>query len=75
VNEKPYRAWELIRNADAEPGIVHTSVLQHSSRRTAEIVLAVLQRSWSPMRRSWRPSERQYRAQTELSKNSVRRRV
>ncbi len=52
-------AGELLRDADVEPGIVHTSLLTRAIH-TAELALGAAGRSWIPVRRHWRLNERHY---------------
>ncbi|HET9078717.1 MAG TPA: 2,3-bisphosphoglycerate-dependent phosphoglycerate mutase [Acidimicrobiales bacterium] len=52
-------AAAMMRAAGLLPSVVHTSLLQRSVR-TAEIVMARLDRSWVPVTRSWRLNERHY---------------
>ncbi len=47
--------------AGLHPDVLHTS-LQRRAIRTAELVLAEMQRSWIPVRRHWRLNERHYGA-------------
>ena len=49
----------LLADAGLLPDVLHTS-LQRRAIRTAEIVLAQLDRSWIPVRRHWRLNERHY---------------
>ncbi len=56
-----HRGGELLRERDLLPDVLHTSVLRRAIR-TAEISLAVADRSWIDVRRSWRLNERHYGA-------------
>ena len=51
------RGADLLREADIFPDVLHTSLLKRAIR-TAEIVLAGIDRQWIPVRRSWRLNER-----------------
>jgi 2,3-bisphosphoglycerate-dependent phosphoglycerate mutase len=53
------RGGELLVEAGVLPEVLHTS-LQKRAIRTAELALAVADRSWIPVRRSWRLNERHY---------------
>src|SRR5271170_5231825 len=53
------RAGELLREANALPDIVHTSLLSRAIA-TAQDSLAACDRHWVPVRRSWRLNERHY---------------
>jgi len=55
------RAAQLLREADIEPDVLHTSVLRRAIR-TAQITLGGIGRDWLPVRRSWRLNERHYGA-------------
>ena len=55
------RGAELLSDAGIAPDVLHTSLLKRAIR-TAEIVLAGIDRQWSPVRRSWRLNERHYGA-------------
>jgi 2,3-bisphosphoglycerate-dependent phosphoglycerate mutase len=55
------RGGRLIRDADALPDVLHTSVLRRATQ-TAEIALDAIDRHWVPVRRSWRLNERHYGA-------------
>jgi 2,3-bisphosphoglycerate-dependent phosphoglycerate mutase len=68
------RAGELLRDAELYPDVLHTSVLRRAVR-TAEIVAAVLDRPWLPVRRSWRLNERHYGALAGRRKAEVRAEV
>lgn len=57
--EEARTAGRLIRDADLEPDVVHTS-LQKRAIRTANLALEVLDRLWIPTRRHWRLNERHY---------------
>jgi 2,3-bisphosphoglycerate-dependent phosphoglycerate mutase len=59
--EEAHRGGELLRERDLLPDVLHTSVLRRAIR-TAEISLAVADRSWIDVRRSWRLNERHYGA-------------
>ncbi len=50
---------EALAAADLAPTVVHTS-LQTRAIRTADLILAELDRLWIPVRRSWRLNERHY---------------
>ncbi|MGH7920164.1 MAG: 2,3-bisphosphoglycerate-dependent phosphoglycerate mutase, partial [Candidatus Dormibacteraceae bacterium] len=65
--EEAARAAELLLERGLLPWVVHTSVLKRAIR-TAEIVLAGLDRQWIPVRRSWRLNERHYGALQGLNK-------
>ncbi|MFG3527446.1 2,3-diphosphoglycerate-dependent phosphoglycerate mutase [Streptomyces sp. NPDC047917] len=65
------RAAELLTRDGLVPDLVHTSVLRRSIR-TADIVLAELDRDWVPVHRTWRLNERQYGALTGRVKRDVR---
>ena len=56
-----HRGGELLGERGVLPDVVHTSVLRRAIS-TAEIALAVADRSWLPVRRSWRLNERHYGA-------------
>jgi 2,3-bisphosphoglycerate-dependent phosphoglycerate mutase len=49
----------LLDAADLDLRVLHTSVLTRAIR-TAELALAVAERSWLPVRRDWRLNERHY---------------
>ncbi|MFJ9542558.1 2,3-diphosphoglycerate-dependent phosphoglycerate mutase [Streptomyces sp. NPDC101225] len=53
------------------PDVVHTSVMVRSIR-TADILLAELDRLWIPVQRTWRLNERQYGSLTGRRKTHVR---
>jgi 2,3-bisphosphoglycerate-dependent phosphoglycerate mutase len=53
------------------PDVVHTSVLSRAFR-TADLVLAVLDRRWVPVRRSWRLNERHYGLLQGRTREAVR---
>ncbi len=53
------RGGELLVEHGVLPTVLHTS-LQQRAIRTAELGLAVCDRSWIPVRRSWRLNERHY---------------
>jgi 2,3-bisphosphoglycerate-dependent phosphoglycerate mutase len=59
--EEAATAGRLLREHDALPDVLHTSVLQRAIR-TAELSLEVAERSWLGVRRSWRLNERHYGA-------------
>jgi 2,3-bisphosphoglycerate-dependent phosphoglycerate mutase len=59
--EEAHRGGELLRERDLLPDVLHTSVLRRAIG-TAEISLAVADRSWIDVRRSWRLNERHYGA-------------
>ena len=59
--DEAHRGGELLRERDLLPDVLHTSVLRRAIR-TAEISLAVADRSWIDVRRSWRLNERHYGA-------------
>jgi 2,3-bisphosphoglycerate-dependent phosphoglycerate mutase len=52
-------AGAMLRDADVEPDVLHTS-LQRRAIRTANLALEELGRLWLPVRRSWRLNERHY---------------
>jgi 2,3-bisphosphoglycerate-dependent phosphoglycerate mutase len=54
-------AGRMLREHEAMPDVVHTS-LQQRAIRTAELTLAACDRLWIPVRRSWRLNERHYGA-------------
>src|SRR5690349_4516154 len=55
------RGAELLREAGIFPDVLHTSLLKRAIR-TAQIVIAGIDRQWIPVRRSWRLNERHYGA-------------
>ena len=55
------RGADLLREAGIYPDVLHTSLLKRAIR-TAQIVLAGIDRQWIPVRRSWRLNERHYGA-------------
>ena len=55
------RGADLLREAGIFPDVLHTSLLKRAIR-TAQIVLAGIDRQWIPVRRSWRLNERHYGA-------------
>lgn len=57
--EEAREAGGSLLSAGLEPASVHTSLLVRAIR-TAEIALAIMNRSWLPVRRSWRLNERHY---------------
>ncbi|MCX5173506.1 2,3-bisphosphoglycerate-dependent phosphoglycerate mutase [Streptomyces antibioticus] len=61
----------LLGAAGLLPDVVHTSVMVRSIR-SADLMLAALDRMWIPVRRTWRLNERQYGALTERDKREVR---
>ncbi|MCS0603703.1 2,3-bisphosphoglycerate-dependent phosphoglycerate mutase [Streptomyces sp. LP11] len=65
------RAARLLARDGLLPDVVHTSLLRRSIR-SADIVLAGLDRQWIPAQRSWRLNERQYGALTGRRKHDVR---
>ena len=52
---------ELLAQRQLLPNVLHTSVLRRAIQ-TAELCLAIAERSWIPVRRSWRLNERHYGA-------------
>lgn len=68
------RAAALLDVHGIYPSQVHTSVLSRAIR-TADLVLEVLDRPWTPTRRSWRLNERLYGALQGRSKAAVRAEV
>jgi 2,3-bisphosphoglycerate-dependent phosphoglycerate mutase len=66
------RGGELLSERGVLPDLVHTSVLRRAIR-TAEISLAVAERSWIPVRRSWRLNERHYGALQGKDKAQTRK--
>ncbi|SFF58054.1 phosphoglycerate mutase [Actinacidiphila alni] len=67
-------AARLLVRDGLRPDAVHTSVLRRSIR-TADLVLAELDRAWLPVLRTWRLNERQYGALAGRPKSEVRREV
>jgi 2,3-bisphosphoglycerate-dependent phosphoglycerate mutase len=65
------RAGELLREADLNPGVVHTSVLTRAIQ-TANIALESAGLLWLPVRRSWRLNERHYGALQGKNKAQTR---
>ena len=65
------RGGELLVAEGVLPTVVHTSVLRRAIG-TAELALAVADRSWLPVRRSWRLNERHYGALQGKDKAQVR---
>ncbi|MFE7576643.1 2,3-diphosphoglycerate-dependent phosphoglycerate mutase [Streptomyces sp. NPDC057521] len=65
------QAAALLAREGLAPDVVHTSVLRRSIR-TADILLAEMDRSWIPVHRTWRLNERQYGALTGRAKREVR---
>ena len=59
--EEAERGADLLREAGIFPDVLHTSLLKRAIR-TAQIVLAGIDREWIPVRRSWRLNERHYGA-------------
>jgi 2,3-bisphosphoglycerate-dependent phosphoglycerate mutase len=64
------QAGHLLAEADLLPTSVHTSLLSRAIV-TAQIVTAVIGRSWLPVHRSWRLNERHYGALTGRRKSEV----
>ena len=64
------QAGRLLREAEVDLRIVHTSVLTRAIR-TAEIALHEAGRSWVAVRRSWRLNERHYGALTGEDKRTT----
>jgi 2,3-bisphosphoglycerate-dependent phosphoglycerate mutase len=60
----------LIKEAGLAPGVVHTSLLVRAIQ-TTDLALAVLERTWIPVRRSWRLNERHYGALEGLNKQQT----
>jgi 2,3-bisphosphoglycerate-dependent phosphoglycerate mutase len=65
------RAGELLRDADLNPGVVHTSVLTRAIQ-TANVSLESAGLLWLPVRRSWRLNERHYGALQGKNKAQTR---
>jgi 2,3-bisphosphoglycerate-dependent phosphoglycerate mutase len=65
------RAGELLRDADLNPGVVHTSVLTRAIQ-TANVALESAGLLWLPVRRSWRLNERHYGALQGKNKAQTR---
>jgi 2,3-bisphosphoglycerate-dependent phosphoglycerate mutase len=65
------RGGELLREHDALPSVVHTSLLRRAIR-TAQISLDTADRHWIPVRRTWRLNERHYGALQGKDKAAVR---
>jgi 2,3-bisphosphoglycerate-dependent phosphoglycerate mutase len=63
-------AGDLLKEADLDLRILHTSVLTRAIR-TAEIALHVAGRSWIKVKRSWRLNERHYGALTGEDKKTT----
>ncbi|MGH9247670.1 MAG: phosphoglyceromutase [Acidimicrobiales bacterium] len=63
-------AGRLLKEADLQPDIVHTSLLVRAIR-TANLALDELGRQWLPVRRSWRLNERHYGALTGKNKKET----
>lgn len=59
--EEARRGGELIRDADLQPDVLHTSLLRRAIT-TANIALDTCDRHWIPVRRDWRLNERHYGA-------------
>ena len=59
--EEARRGGELIREADLQPDVLHTSLLRRAIT-TANIALDTCDRHWIPVRRDWRLNERHYGA-------------
>ncbi len=55
------RGAELLKDAEIEPDVSHTSLLRRAIR-TEQIVLDGIDRHWIPVQRSWRLNERHYGA-------------
>ncbi|MFJ6571901.1 2,3-diphosphoglycerate-dependent phosphoglycerate mutase [Streptomyces sp. NPDC091292] len=72
--EQAADAARLLARDGLVPEVVHTSVLRRSIR-TADILLAELDRCWIPVHRTWRLNERQYGALAGRVKSEVRREV
>jgi 2,3-bisphosphoglycerate-dependent phosphoglycerate mutase len=66
-------AGPLLAEAGVLPTVLHTS-LQKRAIKTAELVLATVDRSWIPVRRSWRLNERHYGDLTGLDKAETKKR-
>src|ERR1041384_8269195 len=64
-------AGRLLKEADALPTVLHTSLLQRAIH-TANIALNECERSWIPVRRSWRLNERHYGGLQGLDKAATR---
>ena len=64
------QAGRLLREADLDLRVLHTSVLTRAIR-TAEIALHEAGRSWLPVTRSWRLNERHYGALTGQDKKQT----
>src|ERR1700720_2220970 len=60
----------LIKEGGLAPGVVHTSLLVRAIQ-TTDLALAVLERTWIPVRRSWRLNERHYGALEGLNKKET----
>ncbi|MGH3157943.1 MAG: phosphoglyceromutase [Streptosporangiaceae bacterium] len=65
------RAGELLRDADLNPAVVHTSVLTRAIQ-TANTALESAGLQWLPVRRSWRLNERHYGALQGKNKAQTR---
>jgi 2,3-bisphosphoglycerate-dependent phosphoglycerate mutase len=65
------QAGELLRDADLNPGVVHTSVLTRAIQ-TANLALESAGLLWLPVRRSWRLNERHYGALQGKNKAQTR---
>jgi 2,3-bisphosphoglycerate-dependent phosphoglycerate mutase len=64
------RAGALLGEHDIVPAFAHTS-LQRRTIRTADLVLAAVDRDWIPVRRSWRLNGRHYGALQGRNKAEV----
>jgi 2,3-bisphosphoglycerate-dependent phosphoglycerate mutase len=64
-------AGRILAAAGVAPTIAHTSVLTRATRTNA-LTLAVLGRSWIPVRSHWRLNERHYGGLTGLNKAETR---
>jgi 2,3-bisphosphoglycerate-dependent phosphoglycerate mutase len=64
-------AGELLRDADLNPSVVHTSVLTRAIQ-TANLALESAGLLWLPVRRSWRLNERHYGALQGKNKAQTR---
>ncbi|MFF7639850.1 2,3-bisphosphoglycerate-dependent phosphoglycerate mutase [Streptomyces canus] len=69
--EEAVEAARLLAADGLLPDVVHTSVMARSIR-SADILLAELDRLWIPVQRTWRLNERQYGALTGRHKQEVR---
>ena len=68
--EEATRAGALLAEHGVYPAFVHTS-LQRRTIRTADLVLAAVDRDWIPVRRSWRLNGRHYGALQGRNKAQV----